>query len=350
MAFGKSTEIKKLPNSSDILSLISEKEIFIHYLGGIPKRPICSPLRNDKIPSFSLFHSHKYNKLFFNDFATKETGDCFVFVMRLFNYSHITDAFVRIASDFNLTQFQTTKAKPILVKKTYVEKNNSGEVRRDKINIKVTTRDWTQKDKDYWHKKYGLTEAQLEYCGIYPISHFFLNSYCKVAEELAYAFVEEKDGLQTFKIYQPLSQHYKWINNNDYSVWELWTQLPAKGNILIITSSRKDAAVIKALFPSCSVSSCALQSEGVNPKDSVMMELKKRFKHIYVLYDNDQGKEKNWGRIAGEKLVNEFDLKQLEIPDSYNINDISDFREIKGKEHTKQLIISLIRDANKKES
>lgn len=349
MAFGKSQDIKKLPNSSDILSVISDQEIFVHYLGGIPKRPICSPLRKDKIPSFSLFHSHKYNKLFFNDFATKETGDCFIFVMRLFNYNHITDAFVRIASDFNLTQFQINKIKPTINRKTYVQSNNSGKVRKDKIEIRVKSRPWSNKDKNYWYGRYGLTEAQLEYCGIYPISHFFLNSYCKVTEDLAYAFVEEKDGLQTFKIYQPLSEHNKWINNNDYSVWELWTQLPDKGETLIITSSRKDAAVIKTLYPSSFISSCALQSEGVNPKDSVIEELKTRFKNIYVLYDNDQGKEKNWGRIAGKKLVTEHGLKQLEIPDVYEINDISDFREVKGKEKTRKLIIKLIQDGSKKE-
>ena len=57
MGFGKSVDIKKLPNRADILSCITDVEIFSHFLGGIPRKPISSPIRKDSIPSFSLFYS-----------------------------------------------------------------------------------------------------------------------------------------------------------------------------------------------------------------------------------------------------------------------------------------------------
>ena len=159
---------------------------------------------------------------------------------------------------------------------------------------------------------------------------------------LAYAFVEEKDGLQTFKIYQPNADEKKWINNNDFSTWELWTQLPEKGKNLIITSSRKDAGVIKILYPSNLLTSCALQSEKTNPKKSVVEELKMRFDKIYVMYDNDYDKSTNWGREAGKKMCDDFGLVQIEIPEHYRTKDISDFRERYGSEKTKELIRKII--------
>ena len=338
----KNHEHKKLPNQNDILDCITDSQIFSYYLGGIPKRPISSPLREDKVPSFSLFYSDKHDRIFFKDFATGETGDAFVFVMRLLGYDKITDTFIRIAKDFGLDQFETKTVHSRRQLQSFVNDDNKGKIRKDRVDIKVKVRPWNIKDKKYWGDKYGFTKAQLEHLGIFPISHYFMNSYCRKADELAYAFLEEKDGLQTFKIYQPLNKEWKWINNNDFSTWELWTQLPATGKKLIITSSRKDAGVIKTLYPSHLLTSCALQSEKVNPKESVMDELKGRFDEIYVLYDNDYDKEKNWGMIAGEKICEQFNLIQLEIPESTGTKDISDFRDKYGREKTKELIKQMI--------
>ena len=75
MGFGKSVDIKKLPNRADILSCITDVEIFSHFLGGIPRKPISSPIRKDSIPSFSLFYSDKYEKMMYKDFATGESSN-----------------------------------------------------------------------------------------------------------------------------------------------------------------------------------------------------------------------------------------------------------------------------------
>ena len=339
----KNHDYKKLPNQKDILGCVTDIEIFEYYLGGIPRKPVSSPLREDKTPSFSVFHSDLHHKAMYKDFATGETGDVFVFLMRLFKFSSITDVFNKIASDMGLSQFETTSS-PTYPRRSYVSKSNSGKVRRERLDIKIKTRPWNNNDRLFWNVRYGFTPKQLEYSGVFPISHYFINGYCTVAEEVAYAFVEEKDGLQTFKIYQPLTEvpEKKWVNNNDYSTWELWSQLPDTGKNLIITSSRKDAMVIKSLYPSHLLTACALQSEKVNPKDNVMAELIDRFDNVYVLYDNDQDKSTNWGREAGKKLADLYSLYQIEIPDQYGIKDISDFRHLKGKSETKILIKQLL--------
>ncbi len=348
MAFGKSMTMKRLPTTKDILNCITDLQIFEYYLGGIPRKAISSPLREDMDPSFSLFHSKEYDKILFKDFATGEVGDAFVFVMKLFRLSRRVDAINKVARDFHLDQFdldRNTSSYVPLPKKSYVKENNKkSTVKSDRLKISVTLRAWKIRDKEYWQDKYGLNKKQLEYCNIFPISHFFVNGYCTVAQDLAYAFVEEKDGVQTFKIYQPLAdKDNKWTNNNDFSTWELWTQLPKTGNICIVTSSRKDAAVIKSLFPSEFITSCSLQSEGVNPKEGVVEELRKRFKEVFVMYDNDFDSSKNRGRIAGAKLADQTGFLQIEVPDGCGIKDPSDYRSEFGEENLRNLILKLIK-------
>lgn len=340
----KNREFKNLPTENDILALVTDIDIFSFYLGAIPKKLICSPLRNDKVPSFGLFRSDKYNKTLYKDFANGESGNCFVFVKKLFNLPKITDAYTRIASDFLMTQFETQTPIPFAGLKSYVAKNNEGTLSKEKIEIKVKVRKWDDGDREYWFLKYGINISMLKHCQVYPISHYFLNSYCVKVTGLAYAFVENKDGEQTYKIYQPFGEN-KWINNNNYSVWELWTQMPATGKTLVITSSRKDAMVIKSLFLPSEVTSCSLQGENFKPKMIVMEELTARFDKTLILYDNDKTKKENWGKIAAAKICKEYSelgIKQIEIPDIYEEKDISDYREVHGKEKSFNLLTHLI--------
>ena len=282
--------------------------------------------------------------ILFKDFATGEVGDCFVFVMRLFKLSSKVEAFNKVASDFNLNQFELNPSTILSLPKRKSSQKTKVKFKTERqLSMAVTVRPWKLKDKAYWHDKYGLNKDQLEYCKIYPISHYFINGYCTKADELAYAFVEYKDGRQTFKIYQPYNTNKrKWINNNDYSTWELWSQMPKSGEVLIITSSRKDAAVLKTLYSSELLTSVALQSEGVIPKQSVINELKKRFKRIYILYDNDFKNPKNPGRAAGRKLAEQTGFKQIEIPDGCGEKDPSDYRRTYGQKALRTLINNLI--------
>ena len=343
--FGKGKEVKKLPNSSDILKHVSDIDIFEMYLGEIPRKAISSPLREDTKPSFSLFMSKEHGKVFFKDFGTGDTGDCFLFVMRLFKLGTKSETFLKIARDFNLTDYELepTSYNTSPIRNTSTIKKSNKKITSNRLRVSVTIRPWQIRDKNYWSKKYGLSQAQLEYCKIYPISHFFINGTCTKAQDLAYAFVEGKDGNQTFKIYQPYADpENKWFNNNDYSTWELWTQMPKTGDTLIITSSRKDAAVIKSLFSSEVITSCSLQSEGVSPKQSVVDELKSRFKRVFVMYDNDFNSKENRGRIAGAKVAESTGFIQIEIPDGCNVKDPSDYIDKFDALSLTKLILGLV--------
>jgi phage/plasmid primase-like uncharacterized protein len=125
--------------------------------------------------------------------------------------------------------------------------------------------------------------------------------------------------------------------------------MPEKGQNLIITSSRKDALMIKSLFPSDFITSCSLQSEGVNAKESVVNELKGRFKEIFVMYDNDFDNDKNPGRSAGQKLCDQTGFLQIEIPDEFEVKDPSDYAHVFNREDLRNLILRLIKERLRQE-
>ena len=135
----------------------------------------------------------------------------------------------------------------------------------------------------------------------------------------------------------------KYLNLRDYLNFGLSCK---EYNNLVNISKKRDETQkkIQKLFPSDKITACALQSEGVNPKPNVIKELKGRFKHIFVLYDNDYYNPNNPGRAAGKKVCDMFDLLQIEIPDFFQLKDPSDFRESKGEVDTRNMLLKLMRD------
>ena len=85
-----------------------------------------------------------------------------------------------------------------------------------------------------------------------------------------------------------------------------------------------------------------MQGEGYIPKQSVIDELKSRFKEIYIFFDNDFDKKENHGRQYAQFLSKMFDIPYIEIPSEYKAKDPSDFVNKYGREKLKQLINELI--------
>ena len=69
----------------EILKYINDLSIFNYYIKNLAvNTAFKSPLRKDENPSFSVFFSKKANKFLYKDLATGESGDCFMFVRKLF--------------------------------------------------------------------------------------------------------------------------------------------------------------------------------------------------------------------------------------------------------------------------
>lgn len=330
------------PNYTDVFKLLDEENIFSYYIPNLIINGVfSSPLGDrDNRPSFSVFWSYKKHKLIFKDFRYGYTGDIIDFVRYYFGYPNNTKACMRIFKDFDIQGFKIDSDINKSSMLTHSKIVTSLPRKRTSINIKITVRSWEKYDLDYWNR-FGITKEWLDIANIYPISFYYLNGSIRKADKYAYAYVENKDGKFTYKIYQPFNTSgVKWKSNNDASVWELWNVLPDKHNYLIITKSRKDALSIMA---TTGIPATSLQAEGTIPKSHVIEELKSRFKNIFLFYDNDYDSEENWGQDYCKKLSDKFNIPYIFIPDIYETKDYSELVFKYSSEYAKNLIWKLIK-------
>lgn len=317
----------------DIKDKISDIELIAYYFN-ITKLPcvINSPFRSDSHPSFG-FYSKDGEKIYWTDFGTKESGNVYDLLSKLWNCSY-KEVLIRIQKD--LLNFD--KSGDI---KKYIKKNVDISRVKLKSDLQCKIRDWQQYDIDYWNS-YGISLEWLKYAEVYPISHKIIlsgkNKYIFKTDKYAYVFVEHKEGNTTIKIYQPFNKQYKWANKHDKSVISLWTKIPEKGDKVVICSSLKDAL---CLWSNINIPSLAVQGEGYNISNTAISELKRRYKNIYILFDNDET-----GLIDSKKLAESTGFINIVLPQFKGGKDISDLYKIKGKEEFINIMFNLFKNLN----
>ena len=314
---------------NDILSKVSEADILYHYfnVSNIPC-VISSPLRVDKDPSFGIY-TLDGNKIYWKDLSKNISGGLWDMLGEYWgvNYKEVLS---KVWKD--LPNITTTYAKSSKMGKPQSISNYTEET-----DLQCKVREWKHYDIEYW-ESYGISLNWLKYADIYPISHKIVikgnNKFIFVADKYAYAYVERKDNKVTLKIYQPFNKKFKWSNKHDRSVISLWTKIPEYGDKLIICSSMKDALCV---WSNTGIPCIAIQGEGYTISDTAISELKKRYKYIYILLDNDEA-----GILDARKLSQSTGFTNLVLPD-YGAKDCSDlFKLLNNVNEFKQVILSLI--------
>lgn len=324
MAIGKSNPSVTL---DDILSKTTEADILAYYLG-VTEIPcvIHSPLRIDNKASFGLY-SRDGHRVYYVDFATKDRGNTFDILCKLWGCNYI-EALAKIAHDiskFSTKDLGINTSKQHLTPKIFKLNNTE---------LQCKVRDWAPHDIEYW-ASYGISLDWLKYAEVYPISHKIVikdgNKYAFGADRYAYAYVEHKEGKVTLKIYQPKNtKGYKWSNKHDKSVISLWTKIPEYGDKVCICSSLKDAL---CLWSNLGIPALSIQGEGYNMSNTAANELKRRYKEIYILLDNDEA-----GLKDGLSLSESTGFINLVLPKFKEGKDISDAYKVLGKERWLKLI------------
>lgn len=305
-----------------ILEKTTEFDIYSHYIGNkfILGRVIKSPLREkDNHPSFGIFKCSKTGNLLFKDQATGVSGDCVKFVRLLFNIRY-KKALEKIYEEV------TTKSD--------FGTNLKKEFKGKRKILSIKRKNWTQTDDEYW-SKYHINRETLNNFNVVPIDKYWIDdkvgSLYYTKEQPMYAF----RIFNAYKIYRPNSPNRedKWRSNCLKTDIQGWEQLPESGDLLIITKSLKDVMVL-SLF---NIPSIAPQSEVSTLPKEVILEAKKRFKRLVVLFDNDDA-----GIKGANDLKEKYDLEILFISkhflDLYGIKDVSDYISIFGKESTEILL------------
>lgn len=303
----------------DIMKRVSHADLLSHYLG-INSLPVLinSPLRKDTHPSFFIY-SPDGERVLYKDYATGDWGDIYSLLQNKENIS-FSELLHRISLEksFQKSDSKFTNSAP--QNKPYTKSSRE---------LRVKIREWEKHDIEYW-QQYGISLKWLKYADVYPISHKIIykdgQRYVFHAAKYAYVFVEKKEGKVSLKVYQPLvsDKRRKWDNSNDASVVGLWAKIPDKGEKLVICSSLKDAL---CLWANTGIPAIYVQSETTGLSQTAQEVLRKRYKHIYICFDNDEP-----GLRDGEKLSAETGFDNVVLPKFSEGKDISDLYKAKGKE------------------
>ena len=312
-------------NKKEILERVSPFSIMERYYGGKIELGVTytSPFRKDRNPSFA-FHSSRSGKYKYIDFATGESGDCFDFVMKLYN-CRFKDSLKLINQDFNLGLGNEIKI-------SLERKLEAPVYIKEKPIVQIDVQSYTEQDTKYW-AQFGITIETLKKFRVYSASKYWINKkliglYRNNDPVYAYFFPKTKH----LKIYRPLTKNKrnKWVGNTDRDDIQGLDQLEYKSDSIILTSSLKDVMVLYTL----GLEAIALNSEGARPTPH-LLEVLCKYKYRYVLYDNDEAGIK-YARALLEQVEG---LKMLEVLDDKS-KDPSDFVSIYGIEKLDRMLKS----------
>ena len=286
-----------------ILSKVTEYDIYAHYLGQFKVGMIYqSPFRKDKNPSFGVFYSKRTKQLLFKDHGTGECGNVIKFVQLYTGKTNYNDILQDIVAKLNITPETRLDSS-----KQYIPSTETV--------IGVVRQEFTDTDIKYWNQ-FNISTKTLKKFNVNSIKYYLCNGVVKgiyKPENPMFAY----KVYNNFKIYRPLGDKYtKWRNNlTEYDV-QGYEQLPKKGDICIITKSLKDVMCLYEMdIPAISPS-----SESTFIPESVLADLKKRFKKIIIIFDRDQAGFKNV-----RKIIKKYkDLDFLFINKKFKSKDISD--------------------------
>ena len=337
MAFGVTVDSVSL---NDIKSRVTETDILSFYLN-IKELPcvINSPFREDNRPSFGIYFNNKSKRVYYKDYATNDSGGLFDLLGKLWNcnYKKVLENINKDINNIDKGNVKLNTGNTITIR--------SNDEHHSSSDLQCKIREWKDYDIEYW-SSYGISLKWLKYADVYPISHKIIikdgHKYVFKADKLAYAYVERKEGKVTLKIYQPFNKvGYKWSNKHDKSVISLWTKVPEYGDKICICSSLKDAL---CLWANTNIPSLSIQGEGYNMSDTAISELKRRYKEIYILLDNDEA-----GLKDGLSLSESTGFTNVVLPKFEGGKDISDAFKILGKEKWLKLIVPLFNSSRPQE-
>ncbi len=316
---------KKEITKKYILDTVGEVAIFMRYLN-LPhirdEEMICNPLRADKNPTASFKWVN--DRIQFRDWSETFSRDCFNVAQLVTRKRTFYDTLIQIAVDFNLVNgAEYTNFVPINVDEQLAEIRKHSE----KKEIKVVVKDWHRVDLEFW-KQIGVTKEFLKKFNVFSIGEAYIDGeliYRWNRTDIGFAFYF---GNGDFKLYFPNRKkgNMKFVHNNA-NLLQGYNQLPETGDHCVITKSFKDVIA----FRMTDIISVAPMSEVIPIGIDQYLDLKDRFKNLFVLYDND------WpGRKATIKLIKEFnDIVPILFPQGepkdytdnikiYGINDMID--------------------------
>jgi DNA primase len=324
-------ERKKHLTQETILEKISEYDIFRFYMPDKTwklNQVTCSPFRKEHNPSFII--GTKHGNVSFIDFGdTDKRGNCFTFLMLLFNISYI-DVLKMVDKDFGLGINSTGSGE---YKKIIAEYKQPEDVSKRYSLIQAITRKFTNEELEYWNQYYQSAD-DLRANNIYSIKTLFLNKQKFPLKDTTLRFGYLYDG--HWKIYRPYGdKKSKWVPNNVPI-----TAMDGKDDITncdvaFINKSKKDYMVMKKIFPCC----CAVQNEGIACFSAENVEFLKANSDKQILsFDSDVT-----GVANSQQITKLFDFDYCNVPKKYMAEGIKDWALL-AKEKGLKLVEQILKE------
>lgn len=306
--------------------------IFEHYLGLAEKLTgqdvkLHSVFKTEKTPSMFVYFKQENNEYKFKDFSTGKQGNKVNLVSELFNLSY-GQAVNKICSDYE----------------KYLKDNDYTSVNEYKIQNKYRVidfeiRHWTNVDAKYWGK-FKITSGILEKYNVTGLSYFTMakegdpDSTIVFKGNYIYGYFREDGSL--YKVYLPKNPDKKFIKVQNYI--QGMDQLNYDKDFLIITSSLKDLMCFTKLGYK-NAESVAPDSENTMIAEQYIKSLKKKYKDICVVFDNDEA-----GIKAAQKYQERYGLSYVVLDMSKDLSDsVRDFGVQKVKEKLHGLLTNVFK-------
>lgn len=298
-------------SKEDILKFVSEESIYLKYIGYLPvNKSISNPLRKDLTPSFSLFYANN-GKLLWKDHSYNETGDCFNFVMKLFNLN-FKESLLKIYTDVLLTDnfLNSTNNKDSTRNNKRLYRHNNKTSPQISIQYKSF-----QKQEYQWWKVQGISEATLEKFNTKLADKVYINGFLKIISTRYNPCYVYTEGSK-YRLYLPLnSKGKRWYGNMDSSCIQGLEYIPNNcDSLILIQKSYKD---LMAIYEQLNIHGVCKPGEGykwfpediqkVKQKSNLIVsnldfdycgihnanDLKKNYNIPYIFMSNSRNQKRN---------------------------------------------------------
>lgn len=313
----------------DILEKVSQEDLFKYYYNYdvILERKFYKALhRKDKNPSCT-FKYFGY-KLRLCDWGTGDFLDIFDLLGITYNIS-FRNVILKIVNDFDLINNKVIK----IDLEKLAELNNesesliSEEKRYCKIECEVFSK-YLEPHVYYWNKLYHISAKNLFEENVEAVKYAWINNnlvYSYKKDDLAFLYRFPDNSKKLYFPYRPKGQ--KWRGTTNYV--DGWNLLPTTGDLIVITSSKKDRMVLKEF----NIPSICTQSETFILGEEKVSYLEKHFDYVIINPDRD---------VQGLKMARnykeKYSLKSIFSPYS---KDISGMIKDKGFDFTLKYVNNL---------
>lgn len=301
--------------------------IFEHYLElteklvgqEIKMKSLLNP--TDTNPSMTVYVDKVTKDYKWKDFSAGKGGNPINLVMELKGLN-FNEAANRIVNDYNTYCLNSS-----------VEDNREfKEYAKYKVS-RYNIRKWNTNDQNFWTDFYIGTSFLSEY-NIQPLSDYSLSkdengtvNEITIKGEYLYGYFKKNGEL--YKIYQPKNKDRKYIKVASF----IQGSEQLKGyNILIINSGLKDIGAMNSL--KLKIDYTAPDSENSPIAKDIIIKWKKKYKYVFVMFDNDEA-----GIKAMKRYRREYGLPCLLLTVK---KDVAESVKSNGPKDIRERVISLI--------